>query len=147
VPTNGAGKQLLNSLRKLSVKFAITGIAATPTVTLKLPVTAIHLSTPPDSWFHINLPCSNCYTMPQSVPITGVPKGAHVTVICQGAGCPFGQRSVTPAHGAINLASVLGGAHLQPGDKVKVVVSAPGRASVTITYKIQRGAVPVRSIS
>jgi hypothetical protein len=104
------------------------------------------VTTPPDDWLHINLPCANCFTTAQSVPLAGLPKGARVIVACNGAGCSFARGSVTSHHGHANLASLLGGSHLQPGTKVTVVISAPGRVSEVIVYTMQRGAGPVRTI-
>jgi hypothetical protein len=148
VPLNAVGRQLLKRFHTLSVRLTFTGtLATTQTVVFAEPTAQrIAVGTPTDSWFHINLPCSNCYTMAQKVPIVRIPKGARVTVGCKGAGCPFGRRTVTPRHGRINVASLLGGSHLQPRTIVKVVISAPGKTSETIVYTIQRGTGPVRTI-
>ena len=61
-------------------------------------------------------------------------------------GCPFAHRAVTPHKHKINLASVLGGSHLQPGVIVDVGISAPGRIGVVFRYAMQRGAGPIRTM-
>lgn len=148
VALNARGRTLLKRRGKLPVRLAFSGTLATAeTVVFGGPARRIQVRTPADSWFHINPPCSNCYTMAQNVPIVGIPKGAHVAVSCRGGSCPFGHRSVTPHHGRINLASLLARSHLEPGVKLKVVISARRTTSETIVYTIQRGAAPLRSIS
>jgi hypothetical protein len=144
---NGVGRQALARFRKLPLTLSVSGVATTAQVVLNLPRLRVNVGTPPDNWFHINAPCGNCYTTPQSVPITGIPKGTQVAVFCSGSGCPFSQRSVTPHAGQINLASVLGGAKLQPGAKVQVVITAPGSVGEVVTYTMQRGAGPLRTES
>jgi hypothetical protein len=144
---NRTGSLLLKRLGKLAVKLAVTGIEKTPTLVLTIPRLPLAVSTPPDSWFSTNPSCSNCYTYATYVPITGLPNGARVTVICRGAGCPFTERATTPLGGRINLASVLGDSHLRPGTKVQVVISAPLRIGEVLTYTMQRGAPPARTES
>jgi hypothetical protein len=149
VGLNARGQKLLRQFHRLSVRLAFSGTLTT-TITAAFAQSRpneprIQVGTPPDRWFHINLPCGDCYTMAQKVPITGIPKAAHVTVICGGAGCPLGRRSVTPHHGRINVASLLGTSHLEPRTKVQVVISAPRTKAETIVYTMQRGAGPVRT--
>jgi hypothetical protein len=147
VTLNSVGKQLLARFRKLPVTLSFTGSLTTAeTVVFTSNLTRLSVSTPPDDWFHINLPCANCFTTAQSVPLAGLPKGARVSVACNGAGCSFARGSVAAHHGHANLASVLGRSRLQPGTKVTVVISAPGRVSEVIVYTMQRGAGPVRTI-
>jgi hypothetical protein len=147
---NAQGQQLLKRFHTLSVALSFTGtLTTTETAVFAEPRTTtqrINVGIPTDSWFHIDLPCSNCYTMAKSVPIVRIPKGARVTVSCKGAGCQFGRRAVTPRHGRINLASVLGGIHLQPRAIVKVMISATRKTGETIVYTMQRGAGPMRTI-
>jgi hypothetical protein len=150
VALNPQGQQLLKQFHTLSVRLAFTGTLTTTQTTVfagsRTTTQRINVGTPTDNWFHIDLPCSNCYTMAKTVPISRIPKGAHVTVICKGAGCRFGRRAVTPHQGRINLASLLGSSHLQPGTTVKVAISAPRKTGETIVYTMQRGAGPVRTI-
>jgi hypothetical protein len=145
VALSRAAAQQLGKFHRLPVELTFAGtLSGARQVVFTL--APLRVRTPADSWFHINPPCSNCYTTPQNVPITGLPKGAHVTVLCIGAGCPFGRRSVTPTHGALNLAQVVGSSHLEPGTKLEVEITATSGAREVIVYTMQRGAVPVRAI-
>jgi hypothetical protein len=142
---NGAGKGLLARFQRLPVRLVFSGsITATRTVVFTL--ARLRVRIPADNWFHINLPCGNCYTRAQHVPITGLPAKARISVSCRGGGCPYRRRSFT-AHGRqFDLASALRGSHLEPGSVVDVTIAAPGRTGVVVRYAIQRGAVPVRSL-
>jgi hypothetical protein len=144
---NGVGSRLLARFRNLPVRVGVTGIGSTPAVMLMLPHLRVNVSTPPDKWFHLDLPCSDCYTIAQSVPITGIPTGADVSVICYGGGCPFTRRSVRPRAGRINVASLLGSSHLQPGAQVQVVITARRRTGEVLLYTMQRGSPPVKTTS
>jgi DNA-binding beta-propeller fold protein YncE len=145
IALNGTGVRLLGRFQRLQVRLSFTGsVAATRTVVFTLP--RLRASTPPDNWFHIDPPCSDCYSSAQNVPIAGLPRGVHVTVSCDGSGCPFSRRSVGPHDGRINVAAVLGSRHLQPGAVVEVAITAPGRIGVVLRYAIRRGAGPVRTI-
>jgi hypothetical protein len=150
VALNAQGQQLLKRFHTLSVRLAFTGTLTTTETAvfgeLRTTTQRVNVGIPADRWFHINLPCSNCYTMAQRVPISGIPKGARVTVSCKGAGCPFGRRAVAPHHGRADVASLLGSSHLQPRTVVKVAISAPRKTGETIVYTMQRGAGPVRTI-
>jgi hypothetical protein len=147
VTLNATGKRLRARFGKLPVKLSLTGsLTTTRTVVFKFALSRLRVSTPPDNWFHINLPCGNCYTTAQSVPIAGLARGVHVTVSCHGGGCPFSGRSVTPRGRQIDVAPVLAGSHLQPGAVVDVAISAKGRMGADVRYAIQRGAGPVRTI-
>lgn len=145
IALNGTGVRLLGRFQRLPVRLSFTGnVAAARTVVFTLP--RLSASTPPDNWFHIDQPCSDCYSSAQNVPIAGLSRSVHVTVSCDGAGCPLSRRSVGPRNGRINLAAVLGSHHLQPGAVVEVAVTAPGRIGVVVRYTIRRGAGPVRTI-
>ena len=145
IALNAKGSRLLARFQRLPVRLSFAGAQASErTVVFTLP--RLRAGTPPDNWFHINPPCSDCYTTAQDVPIAGLPGRVHVTVLCRGPGCPFSRRSVSPRNGRINLAAVLGSRHLQPGAVVEVAVTAPGRIGVVVRYAIRRGAGPVRTI-
>jgi alpha-tubulin suppressor-like RCC1 family protein len=143
---NATGRRLVAQFNRLPVTLTFSGsLALTETVVFSLP--RVHVTTPPDRWFHINAPCGNCYDMPQNVPITGLPSGANVEVICRGGGCPFNRRAVTPHRRVINLASVLGGAHLAAGGRLLVEISAPNRIGEVLIYTMRKGGSPVRTVS
>jgi 6-phosphogluconolactonase (cycloisomerase 2 family) len=145
IALNGAGIRLLGRFRRLPVRLSLSGgLTDTGTVVFTLP--RLRASTPPDNWFHINPPCSDCYTSAQNVPIAGLSRSVRVAVACRGQGCPFSRRSVIPHNRRINLAAVLGTHHLQPGAVVEVAVTAPGRIGVVVRYAIRRGAGPLRTI-
>ncbi len=145
IALNATGVRLLARFRRLPVRLSFGGgVTATRTVLFTLP--RLRASTPPDNWFHINPPCSDCYTIAQDVPIGGLPGGGRVTVSCRGGGCPFSRRTLDPHNHRINLGAVLGRRHLQPGAVVEVLVTAPGRIRAVVRYAIQRGAGPVRTI-
>ena len=145
IALNASGRRLLSRFGRLPVTLSLTGSITTVRKLVFSPP-RLTAGTPPDTWFHINLPCSNCYSRAQSVPIVALVKGVHVTVSCRGQGCPFAHRAVTPHKHKINLASVLGGSHLQPGVIVDVAISAPGRIGVVFRYAMQRGAGPIRTM-
>jgi DNA-binding beta-propeller fold protein YncE len=145
VTLNRVGKQLLTRFDALPVKLSLSG-ALTVSRTLVFTSPRLAVSTPADDWFHIDLPCTDCYTSAQNVPIVGLSRSAHLTVSCHGSGCPFSRRPAAPHNGKINLAAVLGSAHLQPGVVVDVAISARGKIGTVVRYAIRRGAGPVRTI-
>ena len=145
VTLNRVGKPLLTRFDALPVKLSLSG-DLTISRTVVFTSARLTVSAPPDDWFHIDLPCSDCYTSAQNVPIVGLSRSAHVTVSCRGSGCPFSRRPVVPRNRKINLAAVLGSAHLQPGVVVDVAISARGKIGTVVRYAIRRGAGPVRSI-
>ena len=145
VTLNRVGKKLLARFDALPVKLSLSGdLTISRTVVFTSP--RLTVSTPPDDWFHIDLPCTDCYTSALSVPIVGLSRGARVTVSCRGSGCPFSRRAVVPHSRKINLAAVLGSAHLEPGVVVDVAISARGKIGTVVRYVIQRGAGPLRTI-
>ncbi len=145
VTLNRAGKQLLARFAALPVRLSLSG-DLTATRTVVFTSQRLTATTPPDDWFHIDLPCLDCYTSAQNVPITGLSRGVHVAVSCRGSGCPFSRRSVSPHNRRINLAAVLGSSHLEPGAVIQVAISARGKIGEVVRYAIQRGAGPVRTI-
>jgi DNA-binding beta-propeller fold protein YncE len=145
VTLNRSGKQLLARFDALPVRLSLSG-DVTATRTVVFTSSRLTATTPPDIWFHIDLPCSDCYSSAQNVPITGLSRGVHVAVSCRGSGCPFSRRSVAPQNRRINLATVLGGSHLEPGAVIQVAISARGKIGEVVRYAIQRGAGPVRTI-
>ena len=145
VTLNRTGKQLLARFAALPVRLSLSG-DLTATRTVVFTSQRLTATTPPDDWFHIDLPCLDCYTSAQNVPITGLSRGIHVAVSCRGSGCPFGRRSVSPHNRQINLAAVLGSSHLEPGAVIQVAISARGKIGEVVRYAIQRGAGPVRTI-
>ncbi len=145
VTLNPTGKKLLNRFDALPVRLAFSGdLAISRTVVFTSP--RLTVTTPADDWFHIDLPCTDCYTTAQNVPIVGLSRSAQVTVSCRGSGCPFGRRKVVPNNRKINLAAVLGSAHLQPGVVVDVSISARGKIGTVVRYAIRRGAGPLRTV-
>jgi DNA-binding beta-propeller fold protein YncE len=144
VRLNRVGKQLLTRFDTLPVKLSLSG-DLTLTRTVVFTSARLAVATPPDDWFHIDLPCTDCYTSALSVPIVGLSRGVHVTVSCSGAGCPFSRRPVVPHNRRINLATVLGSAHLEPGAVVSVALSARGKIGTVVRYVMRRGAGPLRT--
>ena len=72
IALNGAGTKLLARFQRLPVSLSFTGSIVTRQ-TVVYTLSRLHVTTPTDSWFNINLPCSGsqCYSMPDKVPITG----------------------------------------------------------------------------
>jgi uncharacterized repeat protein (TIGR02543 family) len=146
IPLNRTGKGLLNRFGRLPVKLSFAGtLSATRMIVFAMP--PLHVRLDRDVWFYINVPCNDCYTVAQSVPISGLPRRVHIVVTCTGRGCPFRRRSVTPRGRRVDIASVLRGRHLEPGTKLKLAISAPGRTGETIVYTMRRGNAPLRKVT
>lgn len=146
IALNSTAKKLVARFHRLPVKLSFTGsLTATNTVVFTLP--RVHVNTPADDWFHIILPCSDCYTTANHVPITGLPAGARISVTCHGQGCPFGHKSFTPRKHQFDLAPALEHRRLQPGTTITVAITAPNKAGVVVRYTIQRGAGPLRTVT
>jgi DNA-binding beta-propeller fold protein YncE len=142
---NDVGKSLLAHFHPLPVNLTFSG-SMTGTRTVVFTIPSLHVNTPPDDWFHINLPCGDCYTRAQHVPLTGLPAGARVLVTCHGGGCPYAHRTFAVHQHQFDLAPALQSSHLQPGTVVEVLISAPAHAGVIVQYAVQRGAAPLRSL-
>jgi hypothetical protein len=145
IALNGAGTKLLARFQRLPVSLSFTGSIAT-TQTVVYTLSRLHVTTPTDSWFNINLPCSGsqCYSMPDKVPITGLPARTRISVTCVGRGCPFSHRSFTSRKHQFDLASALRHSQLQPGTVVTAVINAPNEIGTAVRYTIRRGTGPLR---
>jgi DNA-binding beta-propeller fold protein YncE len=145
IALNGAGTKLLARFQRLPVSLSFTGSIAT-TQTVVYTLSRLHVTTPTDSWFNINLPCSGsqCYSMPDKVPITGLPARTRISVTCVGRGCPFSRRSFTARKHQFDLASALRHSQLQPGTVVTAVINAPNEIGTAVRYTIRRGTGPLR---
>jgi hypothetical protein len=144
VSLNKAGRRLLSRSGIVRVQLSFSG-SLTATRVVPFSSAQVSATTPQDEWFQIAVPCTDCYTTAQNVPIVGLSTGVHVTVTCRGAGCPFGRRSITPRHRRVDLAAVLGTSHLEPGAVVQVAITKRGATGLIIRYAIKKGFGPIRS--
>ena len=93
---------------------------------------------------------------------TGLSAGIHITVTCQGAGCPFAHRAMTvSARGkcgkharrgcvaapSFNLASIFHRAHLGVGTRVAVAVTHRGWVGKYYRFTIRKGHKPSIDVS
>jgi hypothetical protein len=101
---------------------------------------------PPDRWSYVTRPCRDCYTTAVHARITGLAPNMRIVLSCHGHGCRFSRRSFTPRKRSTDLATVLAGSHLSPGTKVRVAITAHGGIKEVVTYTMQRGSVPRRTV-
>jgi hypothetical protein len=89
------------------------------------------------------------FTLMHALVVRNAPRGARITVACQGGGCPFRgtKRASVPRDLApVNLRRFFGATHLKPGARVTVTVGATGLVGRTYTYVARRNDVPSSSI-
>jgi hypothetical protein len=147
VTLNDVGKQLLARFHTLPVRLTFAGaVTAVEDVVFSRALPRIRVSLPPDDWFHTFAPCGDCYSYAMHVPVTGLTPTMRISVSCAGQGCPFSRRNVTPRTRTVDIARVLANSHLLPGTKVSVAITARGRTGEAVTYTMQKGSGPVRTI-
>jgi DNA-binding beta-propeller fold protein YncE len=140
VPLNATGGRLLAKFYRLPVQLAVSGsISVTKTITYSYPRLrpAVH-----PFWTWTNVPCSPCFTTVDSLTVAGVTKAETVTLRCTGGGCPFGKKVTQHHRGQLTLTKSFAGAHLAPGAKVQVAVTAPNSVGFVRIFTIVTGALP-----
>ena len=140
VPLNATGGRLLAKFYRLPVQLAISGsISETKTITYSYP--RLRPTVHP-FWTWTNVPCSPCFTTVDSLTVAGVTKAETVTLRCTGGGCPFGKKVTQHHRGQLTLTKSLAGAHLAPGAKVQIAVTAPNSVGFVRIFTIVTGALP-----
>ena len=71
----------------------------------------------------------------KSLNVTGVTKGARVTVTCKGKGCAFKTKTVTAKGTTVSLKSLFKGKRLATGARITIKVG-----TTKIRYTTQKGA-------
>jgi hypothetical protein len=67
----------------------------------------------------------------------------HVTVTCDGRGCPFKlRRKITDRYGEVSLTKLFKGRQLRQGTRVEVFVAAPNMITKVTRFDIRRGVTP-----
>jgi putative metal-binding protein/hemolysin type calcium-binding protein len=90
----------------------------------------------------------NSSTGVRALVVRNAPKGARVALACSGPGCPFKTTkrfTVSRDLAAVALTRFFKGAHLKPGARVTVTVTANGLVGRTYGYAIRRQDVPSMS--
>ena len=90
----------------------------------------------------------NSSTGVRALVVRNAPKGARVALACRGAGCPFSstKRFTVPRDlEAVTLSRFFERAHLKPGARVTVTVTANGLVGRTYGYGVRRQDIPSMS--
>ncbi len=66
----------------------------------------------------------------------------HVTLTCQGAGCPVKRATLKIRRGTASATGVLNGAHLRVGTIVQIIVSAPNAVAEVVRFQIVSDRLP-----
>jgi hypothetical protein len=77
--------------------------------------------------------------------LKGLPTGASVVIGCTApkGSCPFGSKTRTPNKtGSVDVAKLLRGEHLRPGTVIRIVITAPGKATRTYLVTTRRRKAP-----
>lgn len=82
------------------------------------------------------------FTTVRKLTVNAVSRGGSVAVSCTGRGCPFGHKIVRSARRVAEITGLLKGAHLRPGTRVAVWITAPDEPERVVTFTIRRGALP-----
>jgi streptogramin lyase len=135
---SSAGRQLLTEFYSLNATLTFTGTSP-PSRTVKFAYPRI---TSPVFWSDQWNASSTTF---QSMTASGIPRGGQVTLKCSGQGCPFGARTQKTRGGRANLSKLLAGAHLAPGARLQIAVTAPDRIAEVVTLTIRSGAEPLQS--
>jgi hypothetical protein len=141
VTLNATGKSLLAGAPhyKLPATLAITG-------------TTSALSTVTYTYTRITSPISFTWSFgststAQSLSISHIPSGGKVQVICNGRGCPFGSKTLTPSHGTVSVAKALKHAALHPHTSIDLRITAPNDVGKVAIFTMRFGAAPSLSES
>jgi hypothetical protein len=81
------------------------------------------------------------FTTVAQLVVSGVPAGGTVKVGCSGPGCPFANRSFNHKR-RVGLTGPFAGAHLAPGTKLEILITAANRVGKVAIFTIQSGAAP-----
>ena len=130
---NAAGKRLLARLHKVGSTINFAATSGTP-IRKHQPTFKFGRVTSPIAF---SFSSGGSFSTVKTLLVTRLPAGATVTVACHGGGCPFTQRSF--GHKSrVDLAPAFGGAHLSPGTRIVIVISAPFEVSKVATFRIHR---------
>jgi len=141
IAANATGKQLLRQFYTLPAEVVFA--AATPvrrTITFAYPRVKSPVA---DYWTWTLPPCAPCVTMVQRLTVTALPNGAHATVSCSGAGCPFSMRVLAPRRRSVTLAAMFKHSRLQSGTRLEVRITASNRIGEVLLYTIRTGTFPL----
>jgi hypothetical protein len=87
------------------------------------------------------------YTKILRLTVMNVPSGGVVAVKCTGHGCPFRSRTVSVSHERdVALGGLFHGAHLYPGARIKVSVTAPNEVGKVWVLTVLSGQPPSVSV-
>ena len=137
---NGTGKKLLSRLYNLPSTFTFSATSGTTIGprTVKFFYTRI---TSNIQFSFAVVPATHPFTKFTQMTISGVPSGGSVTASCRGGGCPFGR--ITKKHKrTISLTPQFRTAHLSPGTKVQISITAPNSVGKVEILSTHAGAGP-----
>jgi hypothetical protein len=139
VTLNATGRRLLSQFYKLPAKVAVSG-----TTSLSRSVTLsygrLHIL-PAYEWAF-----SKTFAFATQLTLSGLPKGAHVTLLCDGHGCPFSKRSfAAPKHGKLQLAPALQQRALGLHSMVELQITATNDIGEVVVFTVVPGKLPTES--
>jgi hypothetical protein len=137
---NRAGTRVLSHFLALPTRVTFTGtsraVISVKFAYRRVAVIVVNL------WTFSCTQSGKCHTNVQKLSITGIPRGATVTLLCQGGGCPF-RRHLLRAHGGrLALTLAFGQAKLQPRSRVTIKVTVPGQVGYVVVYTVRKASIP-----
>jgi hypothetical protein len=138
IALNRTGKQLLAQFYNLPTALAVVATSGEtfPTVTLRFTYPRI---TSAISW---EWQYQSSFTTVKQLLVTAVPSDAKVTVGCRGGHCPFAARATTH-NSRVDLTSAFAGAHLSPGARIQLLITAPASVGKVALFTIRADAAPI----
>jgi hypothetical protein len=137
---NSVGRRVLS--RFLAVPTLVTffgSFAGALPVTFAYPRVAATIH---DQWTWGCTPSGVCRTHVQGLRVTGLPRGARVTVLCQGGGCSFRTHVFKPHRTSLALTALFAGAKLRPGTTVTVEVTVHQQVGEVVIFTVQTRSIP-----
>lgn len=136
IALTAAGRRLLDSFYAVPVTLSIANGAVRSTRRVSFRYTVI--GAPIDFFWNYR----PAFTFVGNLTASKLKPSWHVTLSCQGGGCPFKQTTIKIHRGAAVATTALRGAHLRPGTIVQMTISAKNAVAEVLRFTIVSNKLP-----
>jgi alpha-tubulin suppressor-like RCC1 family protein len=136
IALNKAGRKLLDHFYSVPVKLAITnsGERTTQKTTFRYGL----IRAPIDYFWNYR----RSYTFVGNLSVSALKRSWHVTLTCQGGGCPVKRKALKIHGGKTSATAALKGVHLRAGAIVQLTISGANEVAEVLRFTVVPNALP-----
>jgi hypothetical protein len=138
ITLNSAGRRLLSEFYRVPTTFAFTAASGSRTRQTQTEIFSYPRITSLIAYVFVFHARS---TSVSQLTVNQVPQSAAVKAVCDGGGCPYGERTFK-RKGTVVLAGALRGAQLSPGTTIAILITAPNRVGKVVVFTTHAGGPP-----